>query len=140
MLLFKRKDKKLTKQNSRSDSVDRNSGNQSKPILSVPLKTAVTNSKCYDGIPVPALVRNCIDYVEENGLDVEGIYRVSAFISRLDELERQANSGGIITFADPHDAAGLLKRFLRQLPDHILQFSPFVPSKFENVAESIHIF
>jgi RalA-binding protein 1 len=137
MQLFKRKDKKLTKQNSRSDSADRNnSGSQIKPVLGVPLKTAVANSKCYDGIPVPALVRNCIDYVEENGLDVEGIYRVSAFISRLDELERLANSGGNITFLDPHDAAGLLKRFLRQLPDHIFQFPSYIPARFESVAET----
>jgi RalA-binding protein 1 len=134
MLLFKRKDKKLTKQNSRSDSTDRNLA--TKPILSVPLKIAVANSKCYDGIPVPALVRACIDYVEENGLDVEGIYRVSAFISRLDEMERLANSGGNIIIADPHDAAGLLKRFLRQLPDHIFQFPSYVPSRFETVAET----
>jgi hypothetical protein len=55
------------------------------------------------------------------GLELEGIYRVSAPKSRLDELERLANvASDTIHFNDAHDAAGLLKRFLRQLPEHVL--------------------
>lgn len=70
------------------------------------------------------------------GLNVEGIYRVSAPITKLDELEKQANSCGKIEFNDPHEAAGLLKRFLRQLPEHVLKFPPFEPSSFESIAET----
>lgn len=67
---------------------------------------------------------------------MEGIYRVSAPITRLDELEKLANSGGKLEFVDPHDAAGLLKRFLRQLPEHVLRFPPFEPGSFEGIAET----
>ncbi|KAE9549913.1 hypothetical protein FO519_006878 [Halicephalobus sp. NKZ332] len=141
MMLFgkKNKEKKLAKQGTRSDSVDRSSGSQgsgAKQVLGVPLSLAVKNNKCYDGVPIPMVVRQCIDYVESEGLDMEGIYRVSAPITRLDELEKLANSGGKLDFVDPHDAAGLLKRFLRQLPEHVLRFAPFEPGLFEGVAET----
>lgn len=54
------------------------------------------------------------------GLKVEGIFRISAPKSRLDELETIVNSGKSFYLTDVHDATGLLKRFLRQLPEHIL--------------------
>lgn len=41
-------------------------------------------------------------------------------MTRLDELEKLANHGAVLNLTDPHEAAGLLKRFLRQLPEHIL--------------------
>lgn len=57
--------------------------------------------------------------------------------SRLDELEALVNSGErnrIPNFADAHEAAGLLKRFLRQLPQHIL--TPSLRPLFEGAASS----
>ena len=32
-------------------------------VLTVPLKQAVRNSPSFDGIPIPAVVRECLDYV-----------------------------------------------------------------------------
>jgi hypothetical protein len=55
-----------------------------------------------------------------NGLDMEGIYRVSASKNVLDEQERALNHGEPIVFNDAHEAANMLKRFLRGLPEHIL--------------------
>lgn len=47
------------------------------------------------------------------GLTVEGIYRISASKNILDEQERAANFGETIQFEDVHEAANILKRFLR---------------------------
>jgi hypothetical protein len=44
-------------------------------IFGVPLEVAVERSKCHDGIKLPVVVRDCIHFIEENGLSVEGIYR-----------------------------------------------------------------
>ena len=44
-------------------------------MFGVPLELAVARSKCHDGIKLPVLVRECIDFIEENGIKVEGIYR-----------------------------------------------------------------
>ena len=38
-----------------------------KPIFAVPLATAVDRSKSHDGVPLPIVVRETIDYIEEFG-------------------------------------------------------------------------
>ncbi len=34
------------------------------PIFGVPLEVAVERNRCHDGIPLPMVVRQCIDYIE----------------------------------------------------------------------------
>lgn len=38
------------------------------PIFGVPLAVAVERNKSHDGIELPAIVRECIDYIEECGM------------------------------------------------------------------------
>ncbi|KAI6241259.1 Rho-GAP domain-containing protein [Aphelenchoides fujianensis] len=106
--------------NGTSKTPKKRTGEPPRPIFGVSLATAVRNSRSHDGLPIPLLVRECIDYVTLNGLDDEGIFRISASKNKLDEVEKAANFGDPIVFTNPHDAACLLKRFLRQLPEHIL--------------------
>uniref|UniRef100_A0A8R1TXG2 Golgin-84 n=1 Tax=Onchocerca volvulus TaxID=6282 RepID=A0A8R1TXG2_ONCVO len=89
-------------------------------IFAVPLSLAVLRMGSHDGIPLPVIVRQCIDCINEKGLCVEGIHRISAPKANLDKLEKAVNSRYSIQLEDIHDASGLLKRFLRQLPEHIL--------------------
>ena len=56
-----------------------------------PLSEAVERSCSDDGIPLPAVVRECIDYVEEKGLTAEGIYRISGIKTKMDEIIRAYN-------------------------------------------------
>ena len=37
------------------------------PVFGVPLATAVERSKCHDGLQLPVVFRECIDYIEEFG-------------------------------------------------------------------------
>lgn len=56
-------------------------------------------------------------------LETEGIFRRSANISVIKELQRQCNRGEPISFrGDPHIAAVLLKTFLRDLEEPLLTF------------------
>uniref|UniRef100_A0A915PZN8 Rho-GAP domain-containing protein n=1 Tax=Setaria digitata TaxID=48799 RepID=A0A915PZN8_9BILA len=89
-------------------------------IFAVPLSLAVLRMGSHDGIPLPVVVRQCIDCINEKGLCVEGIHRISAPKANLDRLEEAVNSRHPIQLEDIHDASGLLKRFLRQLPENIL--------------------
>lgn len=48
-----------------------------RPVFGIPLSDAVDRTMLYDGIRLPAVFRECIDYVEKYGMKCEGIYRVS---------------------------------------------------------------
>lgn len=53
-----------------------------RPIFGAPLAEAVRRTALYDGIQLPAIFRECIDYVESYGMKCEGIYRVSGKLLR----------------------------------------------------------
>jgi len=38
------------------------------PVFGVPLELAVERSHCHDGVDIPVIVRDCIDYVQEHGM------------------------------------------------------------------------
>lgn len=48
-----------------------------RPIFGAPLGEVVRRTALYDGIQLPAIFRECVDYIESYGMKCEGIYRVS---------------------------------------------------------------
>ncbi|KRZ02395.1 RalA-binding protein 1-A [Trichinella zimbabwensis] len=103
-----------------------------RPVFAVPLARALCNNPSYDRVPVPAFVRRCIDYINENGLDQEGLYRVSAVKNSLEELRNAVDNGEEPSFGDAHQAACLLKLFIRELPESL--FTEELLDKFEHAA------
>ena len=75
---------------------------------------------------VPSVVRKCIAFVESEGLDAEGIYRISGSTSNMARLRVEFNSHAddvlltVTQLCTPYDAAGLLKQFFRELPEPLL--------------------
>ncbi len=57
-----------------------------KPIFGVPLVTAVERSKSHDGVPLPIIVRETIDYIEEFG-------ECPTFSGRTSKTFREAGGG-----------------------------------------------
>ncbi|KAI5867596.1 RhoGAP-domain-containing protein [Durotheca rogersii] len=96
------------------------------PVFGVSLDRLYENSKG----PVPMVVYQCIQAVDLYGLTVEGIYRLSgstAHVNKLKHLFDTNEDAPILDFRNPenffHDVnsvAGLLKQFLRDLPDPLL--------------------
>ncbi|QQP36477.1 RalAbinding protein 1like, partial [Caligus rogercresseyi] len=85
--------------------------------------------KCHDGLQLPLLVRECIDFIEqEGGIKSEGIYRSSGVKSKVNKLKaiydspsKRATSGRrILANFDSTVVASLLKLFLRELPEPVL--------------------
>lgn len=93
-----------------------------KPVFGVPLAVAVERSKCHDGIELPAIFRECIDHIEEHGLQCEGIYRISGVKSKVQMLKEAYNDGvpAYLYEHEPNVVASLLKQFLRELPEPVL--------------------
>ncbi|XP_037079221.1 ralA-binding protein 1-like, partial [Pollicipes pollicipes] len=115
----KKKDQSKGKERKKSDPVV---AVEEEPVFGVPLALAVERSKCHDGVQLPAIVRECIDFIEQNGLNCEGIYRLSGVKSKVQQLKRGYNCRDAVCLYDhePHTVASLLKLFLRELPEPVL--------------------
>ncbi|XP_008432549.1 ralA-binding protein 1 [Poecilia reticulata] len=93
-----------------------------RPIFGAPLAEAVKRTALYDGIQLPAVFRECVDYIENYGMKCEGIYRVSGMKSKVDELKAayDREECPCLEEYDPHTVASLLKQYLRELPENLL--------------------
>ncbi|KAF8790796.1 ralA-binding protein 1-like [Argiope bruennichi] len=130
----KKKESKLLRiKDKKKKSIDQEV-KEDKPIFGVPLAVAVERSKSHDGIELPVIVRECIDYIEEHGLACEGIYKISGLKSKVRKLKDQYNRREKVYLYEhePHIVASLLKQFLRDLPEPILTAA--LASKFEEAA------
>ncbi|KAG7313210.1 hypothetical protein JYU34_000309 [Plutella xylostella] len=74
---------------------------------------------------IPPVVRDCVNFLSApDALETEGIFRRSANITVIKDLQRRCNAGEELDFrGDPHAAAVLLKTFLRDLEEPVLTFS-----------------
>ncbi|UJR33915.1 hypothetical protein I4U23_021334 [Adineta vaga] len=85
--------------------------------------------RCYPA-KVPELIQNCCDYLEKNALQTLGLFRVGVSKKRLKELKEQVNLNRSVTFdvsTNAHDIAGLIKEFLRELPEPLLTRDLCIP-------------
>ncbi|KAM8811450.1 ralA-binding protein 1 [Eudromia elegans] len=93
-----------------------------RPVFGVPLPDAADRTMMCDGIRLPAVFRECVDYVEKYGMKCEGIYRVSGIKSKVDELKAaydREESPNLEEY-EPNTVASLLKQYLRELPENLL--------------------
>ncbi|XP_065361286.1 ralA-binding protein 1 isoform X2 [Calliphora vicina] len=105
------------------------------PVFGVSVSLATDRSRCHDGIELPLVVRDCIDYLQENGVKSEQIYRVEPMKTRLFHFKRLYNNRERQPDTDVLDiptACGLLKLFLKELPEPILTTD--LMARFEEVA------
>ncbi|XP_063986174.1 rho GTPase-activating protein 1 isoform X1 [Diachasmimorpha longicaudata] len=76
------------------------------------------------GDPIPPIVRQCVEFLDTpDALETEGIFRRSANVAVVKELQNQCNHGLPVNFrGDPHIAAVLLKTFLRELDEPLMTY------------------
>ncbi|MED6271213.1 hypothetical protein CHARACLAT_017911, partial [Characodon lateralis] len=95
-------------------------------VFAVPLTTVLDqDQRRAPGTRVPLILQKLISHVEEEGLDTEGLLRIPGSTTRLkllcEELDSSFYDG---TFqwkrVKQHDAASLLKQFIRDLPHPLL--------------------
>ncbi|XP_042330546.1 LOW QUALITY PROTEIN: rho GTPase-activating protein 12 [Sceloporus undulatus] len=79
---------------------------------------------------VPKFVKLCIEHVEQHGLDVDGLYRVSGNLAVIQKLRFAVNHDEKLDLNDSkwediHVITGALKMFFRELPEPLFTFSYF---------------
>uniref|UniRef100_A0A4W4H6H4 Rho GTPase activating protein 8 n=1 Tax=Electrophorus electricus TaxID=8005 RepID=A0A4W4H6H4_ELEEL len=78
------------------------------------------------GALIPPVMHQTVSYIKQNGLKTEGIFRRSARVQLIKDIQKLYNQGKPISFEqylDVHVPAVILKTFLRELPEPLLTFA-----------------
>ncbi|KAH8265606.1 hypothetical protein KR038_011603 [Drosophila bunnanda] len=104
------------------------------PVFGVSVSLATERSRCHDGVDLPLVVRDCIDYLQDH-LKCEQIYKIEPIKTRLMHFKRLYNNREHDAAVDELNlptACSLLKLFLRELPEPVLTTD--LVARFEEVA------
>ncbi|KAJ7704972.1 hypothetical protein B0H17DRAFT_921035 [Mycena rosella] len=98
---------------------------------------------------IPRVVRDAIQFIRESGMEEEGLFRRSPQSVMLRAAQDAYDRGNVVsldTFGDPHLAAVLLKKYLRDLPDPIIPESLYpvvrrcpMPSPSGNATDAANV-
>jgi Rho GTPase-activating protein 1 len=69
---------------------------------------------------IPRVVKDCVQYLRQTGLTAEGLFRRSPNSTTLRQVKDAYDRGQVVSldsFDDPHLAAVLLKKYIRDLPE-----------------------
>jgi hypothetical protein len=100
-----------------------------KQIFGLPLKEvmdAKNNSLAFNGLPL--FLEKAIQRIQMNDMQTEGVFRLSGSALVINQLKERIDRGEEIEFnndLDVHVVAGLIKSFLRDLPEPLLTFQMF---------------
>ncbi|GAM21390.1 hypothetical protein SAMD00019534_045650 [Acytostelium subglobosum LB1] len=98
-------------------------GKPIKGIFGVPLERTIP-----PGAEVPMIVTQAIDYIEKRAMDVVGIFRLSGSVNTIENWKKMYDKGDkcdLMLENDPHAVAGLLKLYLRELPEPVLTYDKY---------------
>ncbi|XP_034475634.1 ralA-binding protein 1 isoform X2 [Drosophila innubila] len=106
------------------------------PIFGVSVSLATERSRCHDGVDLPLVVRDCIDYLQqEQSLKAEQIYKVEPIKTRLMHYKGLYNNREYDASVDELNiptACSLIKLFFLELPEPVLTTD--LVARFEEVA------
>ncbi|KAH6575042.1 hypothetical protein BASA62_002149 [Batrachochytrium salamandrivorans] len=72
----------------------------------------------------PHVVFRCIEFLDAQGIDEVGIYRLSGSTTEINQLRRRFNTGedvDVLSLSpDPNAVASLFKAYIRELPENLL--------------------
>uniref|UniRef100_A0A3B1K7U0 Rho GTPase activating protein 12b n=1 Tax=Astyanax mexicanus TaxID=7994 RepID=A0A3B1K7U0_ASTMX len=79
---------------------------------------------------VPNFVKMCIEHVENTGLNIDGLYRVSGNLAVIQKLRFAVNHDEQVDLDDSkwediHVTTGALKMFFRELPEPLFTYASF---------------
>merc|ERR1711988_398682 len=125
--------------------------NDSLVVFGKPLEQ-VMNLPTHAGRKIPIVMELAIHHIQTHGLQSEGIFRLSAQTSVVEQVILQSNHGIEVDFENIGDsvnvAAQVLKQFLRDLPEPLFPFAFYskilasqemtLPSRMEMLKSLVH--
>ncbi|KAL6073521.1 Rho GTPase-activating protein 1 [Balamuthia mandrillaris] len=98
-------------------SYRRRRGDFARPIFGVPLEEAVIRTTTHSGLPV--VCERAFQALDAAALETEGLFRISGSNADINDLKKRFDRGEDVDLIgwDPHVVAGLLKLFLREMPE-----------------------
>uniref|UniRef100_A0A8C8LW48 Rho GTPase-activating protein 1 n=1 Tax=Oncorhynchus tshawytscha TaxID=74940 RepID=A0A8C8LW48_ONCTS len=111
--------------------------------LVIPTRVRELRARSSDNEAVPLVMRDTVAFLMEQGLEIEGIFRRSANVTLVKDVQHRYNSGEEVSFSqmeDVHLAAVILKTFLRELPEPLLTYQLYNDIvNFHNVDSSAKV-
>ncbi|KRZ45236.1 Rho GTPase-activating protein 44, partial [Trichinella pseudospiralis] len=98
---------------------DRIAKHPRRPVFGCPLDEHLRNN----GREIALVLEVCCSALNEIGLNAEGLFRISGNALKIRRLKASFDAGEIELSEfehDPHSIAGVLKQYLRELPDPLL--------------------
>nr|XP_055025316.1 rho GTPase-activating protein 22 isoform X1 [Misgurnus anguillicaudatus] len=92
------------------------------------LEDTVQYEKKFGPRLAPLLVEQCVDFIRDQGLKEEGLFRMPGQANLVKELQDAFDCGDKPLFdsnTDVHTVASLLKLYLRELPEPVIPFSKY---------------
>eukprot|EP01114_Cavostelium_apophysatum_P010623 TRINITY_DN2457_c0_g3_i1.p1 TRINITY_DN2457_c0_g3~~TRINITY_DN2457_c0_g3_i1.p1 ORF type:complete len:1191 (-),score=436.75 TRINITY_DN2457_c0_g3_i1:57-3629(-) len=96
---------------------------EKRKVFGVPLPNLMKNSE-QAGRSIPTFVEHWLYFIEKNGADNEGIFRLSGSAIEIEKMKDIYDSGSQpeMDGKDCHAIAGLFKLWLRELPEPLLTY------------------
>eukprot|EP01116_Phalansterium_solitarium_P015136 TRINITY_DN3328_c1_g1_i1.p1 TRINITY_DN3328_c1_g1~~TRINITY_DN3328_c1_g1_i1.p1 ORF type:complete len:1126 (+),score=490.30 TRINITY_DN3328_c1_g1_i1:1004-4381(+) len=94
-------------------------------VFGVPLKSLMENNPLEVGRSIPSFFETMTAYVNKH-IKTEGLFRLSGSVVEINNLKEQLDQGDrlcLSTVRDANNITGLMKLWLRELPDPLLTFA-----------------
>jgi len=108
---------------------------EEKQLFGVPLTTVMKRERELNRDVIPNMCIDLFDYVSAKGLEIEGIFRLAGEVVGMSYLKKMYDNGKkhldigsmIATkeIKDIHVAAGVLKMYIRELPEPLLTYDRY---------------
>ncbi|CAJ0948253.1 unnamed protein product [Ranitomeya imitator] len=98
------------------------------PVFGQRLADTVAYEKKFGRHMVPILMEKCADFILQNGLNEEGVFRLPGQDTLVKQLKEAFDAGERPSFSrdtDVHTVSSLFKLYLRELPEPVFPWSQY---------------
>ena len=73
-------------------------------MFGIDLKELVSRSRLQTGSDIPVIIRDVVSYIDNCGLEIEGILRQSGSTSTIEHFKQQYDTGSLVNLKDSNNS------------------------------------